>query len=69
MNNDGPVANGDIVLVDAAGEYRGYTSDVTRTYPANGVYSQAQRAIYQAVLDAQTSAIAVSGPSTWPDCV
>ena len=60
--NDGPVNDGDIVLIDAAGEYRGYTSDVTRTFPANGVYSSAQRMIYTIVLDAQKAAIAEAGP-------
>ena len=64
VRNNAPVRDGDLVLVDAAGEYYGYTSDVTRTYPANGVFSPAQRAVYQTVLDAQQAAIAVSGPGT-----
>jgi Xaa-Pro aminopeptidase len=64
VRNDAPVRDGDLVLVDAAGEYRGYTSDVTRTYPANGVYSGPQRAVYQTVLDAQQAAIALAGPGS-----
>jgi Xaa-Pro aminopeptidase len=56
------IKDGDVVLADCAAEYRGYSSDVTRTYPANGKFSKAQRAIYQIVLDAQKAAIAATKP-------
>ena len=49
--------SGDVVVVDIGAEYRGYTADITRTYPVNGTFSDEQRAIYQLVLDAQEAAI------------
>lgn len=52
------IQDGDLVLADCAAEYRGYSSDVTRTYPANGKFTKPQREIYQIVLDAQKAAIA-----------
>jgi Xaa-Pro aminopeptidase len=45
--------SGDILLVDAAASYQGYTIDITRSYPVNGTYTEAQKDIYQVVLDAQ----------------
>lgn len=56
------IQDGDLVLADCAAEYHGYSSDVTRTYPANGKFSKAQREIYQIVLDAQKTAIAAMKP-------
>jgi Xaa-Pro aminopeptidase len=44
---------GDVVVMDIGASYRGYAADVTRTVPANGVYSKEQREIYRAVRDAQ----------------
>jgi Xaa-Pro aminopeptidase len=60
--NAGKLLDGDLVLVDAGGEYRGYASDITRTWPVNGTFSAAQRDIYQLVLDAQVAAIKVARP-------
>ena len=56
------IASGDLVLVDAGGEFEGYASDITRTFPANGVFSPPQRALYELVLKAQKAAIAVVRP-------
>lgn len=56
------INNGDLVLSDCAAEYRGYTSDVTRTYPANGKFTREQKEIYQIVLNAQKAAIAAMKP-------
>ena len=44
---------GDLLLVDAAANYQGYTGDITRTYPVNGTFSREQRDIYEIVLAAQ----------------
>ena len=44
-------------LMDLGAEYRGFTADVTRTIPANGVFSKEQKAIYQIVYDAQEAGI------------
>ena len=51
-NNVTQVSN-QLVLMDVASEYHGYTADVTRTVPANGKFTAEQKAIYQLVLDAQ----------------
>lgn len=45
-----------LILMDVGAEYHGYTADVTRTIPANGKFSEQQRAIYQIVYDAQEAA-------------
>lgn len=49
---------GELVLIDAACELEGYASDITRTFPANGRFTGAQRAVYEVVLAAQEAAIA-----------
>jgi Xaa-Pro aminopeptidase len=51
------IEDGDVVVVDAACEYSMYASDITRTVPANGHFSQRQREIYDIVLGAQKAAI------------
>ncbi|MFA6456238.1 MAG: aminopeptidase P N-terminal domain-containing protein [Bacteroidota bacterium] len=61
-SNRKKINNGDIVLSDCAAEYRGYSSDVTRSYPANGKFSKEQKEIYQIVLNAQKAAIAKITP-------
>ena len=44
---------GEILLVDAAASYQGYTIDITRSYPVSGTYSEAHKDIYRLVLEAQ----------------
>lgn len=53
---------GDLVVIDAATQYQGYAADITRTLPVSGVYTPAQRAIYQLVRDAQAAAERASTP-------
>lgn len=60
--NDEKLKDGDLFLVDAAGEYNYFTSDITRTYPVNGKFSAAQAEIYQAVLNVQKKVISVVKP-------
>ena len=55
--NDREVEEGDLILIDAACEIDSYSSDITRTFPANGVFTPAQRSVYEAVLDAHHQAI------------
>jgi Xaa-Pro aminopeptidase len=55
--NDQKLHDGDLLLIDAAGEYHGYAADITRTFPVNGRFSAAQRDIYEIVLAAQLAAI------------
>ena len=52
----GPIRDGDLVLIDAAAAVDGYACDVTRTFPANGRFTAAQRADYELVLAAQAAA-------------
>jgi Xaa-Pro aminopeptidase len=52
-----PIKDGDVVVIDAAGEYSMYASDITRTLPANGKFTARQREIYDIVLGAQQAAI------------
>lgn len=55
---------GDVVLIDAGAEYRGYAGDITRTFPVSGRFTPAQRDVYQAVLEAEEAAIAMCVPGT-----
>jgi Xaa-Pro aminopeptidase len=57
-DDSGPISSGDLVLMDAAGEYSLYASDITRTVPASGKFTARQREIYDIVLGAQKAAIA-----------
>lgn len=56
-DNNALIADGDLVLIDAGAEYENYASDVTRTFPANGRFTKAQRTIYEAVLKTQLAVI------------
>lgn len=60
--NNQMLRDGDLVLVDAGAEFHGYASDITRTFPVNGRYTPAQRAIYELVLAAQQAALAHARP-------
>jgi Xaa-Pro aminopeptidase len=66
VDNNAVLHDGDLVLVDAGCELNGYASDITRTFPVNGRFSPAQRALYELVLVAQKSAInAVRPGNRW----
>ncbi len=55
--NDCQIKDESLVLIDAGAEYERYSGDVTRTFPANGTFTDAQREIYQLVLDAHNAII------------
>ena len=55
--NNQELQDGDLLLIDAGCEINGYASDITRTFPINGKFSEAQKEIYGIVLSAQKSAI------------
>lgn len=59
---DARLRPGELCLIDAGCEVDGYASDVTRTFPADGRFSPAQRALYELVAEAQKAAIAVTCP-------
>jgi Xaa-Pro aminopeptidase len=67
VENRCAIADGDLVLVDAGCEYNGYTADITRTWPANGTFSEVQRRVYQIVLDCQVEAIEMVKPGVTLD--
>ncbi|HHF6182715.1 TPA: Xaa-Pro aminopeptidase [Haemophilus influenzae] len=60
--NDCPLNDGDLVLIDAGCEFAMYAGDITRTFPVNGKFSQPQREIYELVLKAQKRAIELLVP-------
>lgn len=55
--NNTKLNDGELILIDAGCEVSGYASDITRTFPINGKFNDAQREIYEIVLNAQKSAI------------
>ena len=57
IDNSREMQEGDILLIDAGAEYECYASDVTRTFPVSGRFSDPQRAVYEVVLAAQLAAI------------
>lgn len=62
QQNDAPLKDGDLVLIDAGCEIDCYASDITRTFPVSGRFSPEQKAIYELVLKAQAAAFAVIAP-------
>ena len=66
VQNDAPLKDGDLLLIDAGCELDCYASDITRTFPVNGRFTAPQQAIYELVLAAQAAAIAQVKPgNTW----
>jgi Xaa-Pro aminopeptidase len=53
---------GDLVLIDAGAEYRGYAADITRTFPVTGRFTKEQRALHDLVGAAQAAALAQARP-------
>ena len=64
IKNDQPLAQNELVLIDAGCELEGYASDVTRTYPVGGRFEGAHREIYDIVLEAQLAGLKASEPGT-----
>jgi Xaa-Pro aminopeptidase len=56
-DNNRAMQDGDLLLIDAGCEYQGYASDITRTFPVNGRFSGAQKAVYEVVLAAQMACL------------
>ena len=57
VENSKPLQDGELLLVDAGCEFELYASDITRTYPINGKFTDPQLAIYEVVLEAQLRSI------------
>jgi Xaa-Pro aminopeptidase len=64
-DDSGLVHDGDVVLMDVAGEYAMYASDITRTAPANGKFTPRQRELYDIVLHAQQAAMDAFQPGKY----
>ena len=65
-SNDNKISDGELVLVDAGCEVSGYASDITRTWPVNGKFSDQQREVYELVLKAELAGIeACQAGSPW----
>ncbi|MEA9563877.1 MULTISPECIES: aminopeptidase P N-terminal domain-containing protein [unclassified Xanthomonas] len=60
--NNARSREGELVLIDAGAEYRGYAADITRTFPVNGRFTPAQRALHTLVGAAQAAALAQARP-------
>ncbi|RFU35076.1 hypothetical protein B7463_g1189, partial [Scytalidium lignicola] len=59
VRNNDVLKSGQMVLVDAGGQYGGYIADITRTWPINGKFSDAQKDLYEAILAVQRSSISL----------
>lgn len=67
-DNNRPVEDGQMALLDMGGEYHCYASDITCSFPTNGKFTQKQKFVYNAVLDAQVSCMKAMKPGVlWPD--
>ena len=62
IESQGPVKQGELLLMDVGAEYDHYTADITRTFPVNGKFSPAQADVYQVVYDAQEAVAKASKP-------
>jgi Xaa-Pro aminopeptidase len=60
--NNAQMRDGDLVLIDAGCEFDSYAADITRTFPVNGRFSEAQKTLYELVLRAQDAALAAVVP-------
>ncbi|MBC7910317.1 MAG: Xaa-Pro aminopeptidase [Pyrinomonadaceae bacterium] len=67
ITNDATLKDGDLLLIDAGAEYRGYASDITRTFPINGRFTEAQRDIYDLVLETQVACVEMVRPGVTND--
>ncbi|WP_280539901.1 Xaa-Pro aminopeptidase [Chromohalobacter sp. 11-W] len=64
IENSAALRDGDLVLIDAGGEFELYAGDITRTFPVNGRFTPAQRELYEVVLEAQCRAVTAVAPDT-----
>jgi Xaa-Pro aminopeptidase len=63
-DNNQEIQDGDLVLIDGGIDYKGYSSDISRTFPANGRFTPRQRELYSIVLEAQKLAISTMRPGS-----
>ncbi|MDY7536660.1 aminopeptidase P N-terminal domain-containing protein [Undibacterium sp. RTI2.1] len=63
-SNNALIKDGDLILIDAGCEFDSYASDITRTFPANGKFSSAQKTLYEIVLASQQAALDCARPGS-----
>ncbi|HSK72718.1 MAG TPA: Xaa-Pro aminopeptidase [Pyrinomonadaceae bacterium] len=64
VENNCDLQDGDLLLIDAGASYKGYASDITRTFPVSGKFTKAQREVYDIVLDVQLKCIEATKTGT-----
>jgi Xaa-Pro aminopeptidase len=64
IENDDVIEDGELILIDAAAEIDGYSSDITRTFPVNGTFTAPQRAVYEIVLAAEKKGVELAVPGS-----
>lgn len=64
MDDNQDIKDGDLVLIDTGVAVNGYSSDITRTFPANGRFTERQKELYRITLEAQKAAIATMKPGS-----
>ncbi len=64
QSNTAQIKDGDLILIDAGCEFDSYASDITRTFPANGKFTAAQKTLYELVLASQQAALAYAHPGS-----
>lgn len=64
VENNAPLKDGDLLLVDAGCQYQGYASDITRTFPVSGRFTKPQREVYDVVLDVQIQCVEATRKGT-----
>lgn len=62
VENNQELKDGDLILIDSGAEYQGYSGDITRTFPVNGKFTEAQREVYDVVLDVLYKCIEFTKP-------
>jgi len=63
ISNDKKLVDGELILIDAGCEYKYYASDITRTIPVSGKFSEAQKELYKMVLDVELKIIEMIQPN------
>ncbi len=64
VENNAPLNDGDLLLIDAGCNYQSYASDITRTFPVSGRYTEAQRDVYDIVLETEIACLEATKPGT-----
>ncbi|MCA1622883.1 MAG: aminopeptidase P N-terminal domain-containing protein [Acidobacteria bacterium] len=57
VENNAELKDGELILIDAGAHYKGYASDITRTFPVNGRFTKPQREVYDIVLDVEIACL------------